>query len=434
MAENEANESALAPEVVSALWREAETLREPMVAFARRLIQTPSLPGEEAGVASLVAAEMQRLGYDEVRVDEAGNVIGYIRASYPESAERPCRSVMFNTHMDHVDVGDQIRWPHPPYEAVVLEGEIWGRGASDLKGPLACQVYAGALLLRMRNAELGMRNDDLGGIPQFNDVYVAGVVQEEVGGLGSSVLTDHLRTDYAVVGEPSQNRLALGHRGRLEVHVTITGKSVHASVPQAGANPLYSMARFLLSVEQMKFEPDPDHPALGPTTVAPTLFSTDQTSANVVPGECVVVLDVRNTPADTPEVVLQRVRELLDAALEGGDERSGGSVAEIKPVTLTSYTGVTRSFSNAAAPFGISPASQLVSSARSTLNSALKREVPTQMWRFATDAGHLVAKGIEVIGFGPGYEDVIHTVDERISIDMMVEGMVANAALALGLR
>ena len=194
----------LPPEAADTLWSTAEEMREPMVAFARRLIQTPSLPGEEGEVAHLVAREMEALGYDEVRVDEAGNVIGRIRPTAPLGAggqglgnwtrtqtptpdpqpltprEAKRRSIMFNTHMDHVDVGDLLRWPHPPYAATVLDGEIWGRGASDLKGPLAAQVYAGALL---KKTSLSLAND----------VYVVGVVQEEIGGLGSMVLAENTR-------------------------------------------------------------------------------------------------------------------------------------------------------------------------------------------------------------------------------------------------
>jgi acetylornithine deacetylase/succinyl-diaminopimelate desuccinylase-like protein len=67
------------------------------------------------------------------------------------------------------------------------------------------------------------------------------------------------------------------------------------------------------------------------------------------------------------------------------------------------------------------------------LDQALHRKVDTQLWRFATDAGHFAAHGMQVIGFGPGYEEVIHTVNERISIPLMTEAMVGNAALALGL-
>lgn len=401
-------------ELVEALWKEADSLREPMVDFTRRLVQTPSLPGQEAEVATLVAQEMRELGYDEVSIDEAGNVIGRLRPT--TSGDTGGKRIMFNTHMDHVDVGDESKWPYPPYAAVVHNGEIWGRGTSDLKGSLACHIYMGALLKRL-------------GVPRTNDIYVTGVVLEELGGLGSSVLADHLPVDYIVVGEPSENRLALGHRGRYEVHVTVTGKSVHASVPNSGINPLYSIAPFLIEVEKMQFTTDPRYLALGPTSVAPTLFSTDQSSPNVVPGECHLVLDVRNTPADTPDLLLERVQPMLEGALHSGAKGE----AHVPPVSLTSYTGLSRTFSGHGA-FALAPDDLLVLQCRALLDAAMKREVPTQMWRFATDAGHFIERGMKVIGYGPGYEDVIHTVEERISIDMMVEGLVGNAALAIGLR
>ena len=404
----------ISEELVQALWREAEKLREPMVAFTQRLVQTRSLPGQEADVAKIVADEMRQLGYDEVHTDEAGNVVGRLAPS--SSSRDGSKRIMFNTHMDHVDVGDESKWPYPPYAGVVRDGEIWGRGTSDLKGSLACHIYMGALLKCV-------------GIPLQNDIYVVGVVLEELGGLGSMVLSDRLPVDYVIIGEPSENRLALGHRGRYEVHVTVTGKSVHASVPKEGINPLYSMARFLGEVERMEFESDARYTALGPTSIAPTLFSTDQSSPNVLPGECYMVLDVRNTPADVPELLLERIEPLLRGALVGG----ATGAAHVPPVSLTSYTGLTRTFSGHGA-FALAPDSSLVLQCRSLLDTAMRREVPVQMWRFATDAGHFIERGMQVIGYGPGYESVIHTVEERISIDMMVAGMVGNAALAIGLR
>ncbi len=189
------------------------------------------------------------------------------------------------------------------------------------------------------------------------------------------------------------------------------------------------MSRFLLSLETLTFQPDQQHPALGPTSVAPTLFSTDQSSPNVVPGECKVVLDIRNTPGDKPEAILERVKGILESALT--DAATGK--ADIPPITMTSYTGLTKTYHIPAVPFGIAEDSPLVQRANDLLNQALRRKVETQLWRFATDAGHFVANGMQVIGFGPGYEEVIHTVNERISIPLMTEAMVANAALALGL-
>jgi succinyl-diaminopimelate desuccinylase len=183
---------------IDLLRQRAETLREPMVEFTRRLVAIPSLPGEEGQVAETVANEMRALGYDEVYIDPTGNVIGLIRAT----ALTASGSIMFNTHMDQVDVGDPGRWPYPPFAGTVVDGEIWGRGTSDLKGSLACHVYAGALLKASR-------------VPLPNDVYVTGVVQEEIGGHGAAMLADELHTDVVVVGEPSANRLALGHRGKI---------------------------------------------------------------------------------------------------------------------------------------------------------------------------------------------------------------------------
>src|SRR5438067_4176874 len=104
-----------------------------MVEFARRLVSVPSLSGQEGDVAQMVADEMQRLGYDKVWVDQTGNVIGLIRATV-DSGERPKRSIMFNTHMDQVDVGDPAVWPYPPFAGDIEDGHIWGRGTSDLKG------------------------------------------------------------------------------------------------------------------------------------------------------------------------------------------------------------------------------------------------------------------------------------------------------------
>ncbi len=417
MTQSPQSANALTPQLVDRLWQEAQALREPMVAFATRLIQTPSLPGAEADVATLVVKEMHALGYDMVEVDEAGNVIGTIRASPRRPAtEGPAhRRIMFNTHMDHVDPGDPARWPYPPYSGVVHNDQIWGRGASDLKGALAAQVYAGAVLKRL-------------GLPIPGEIYVACVVLEELGGLGSAVLAERLPVDYVILGEPSSNHLALGHRGRIEIAVTITGKSVHASVPETGVNPLYSMSNFLLALKDLKFEADPAHPDLGPTTIAPTLVATDQTSPNVVPGECRLTLDVRNSPADEPQAILSRVEELLQASLEPG----ATGRATIPPFTLTSYTGLSRTLSGHGA-YGVPPDSPPALLARSILSTALRREVPAKMWRFATDAGYFVQKGATVLGFGPGYEQVIHTVEEHISIPMMVEAVVGCAALALAL-
>jgi acetylornithine deacetylase/succinyl-diaminopimelate desuccinylase-like protein len=130
------------------------------VDFLQQMIRTLSLPGHEGELASLVANEMRDLDYDEVRIDEVGNVLGRIegRGQAPD--------LMFNTHLDHVDVGDPAAWPHPPFGGEIHDDKVWGRGAVDIKGPMAAQVVGVARLLR--------------GERPPGDVWVTAVVQEEV--------------------------------------------------------------------------------------------------------------------------------------------------------------------------------------------------------------------------------------------------------------
>ena len=178
----------------SELWSAVETERDALVAFAQELIRTESLSGQEGKVAALLRSRMERLGYDRVRVDEAGNVIGLIQG-------RGGPPVMLNGHMDHVDGGDPALWPHPPFGGEIHDGEIWGRAAVDMKGALAAMVYAGGMLKRLEVRVPG-------------DLYVAGVVQEEVGGLGSRHLARAVPVERAIIGEASANQLRRGHRGR----------------------------------------------------------------------------------------------------------------------------------------------------------------------------------------------------------------------------
>ena len=109
--------------------------------------------------------------------------------------------------------GDPARWPHPPYEGVLEGGRIWGRGAVDIKGPLAAQVIAGARLLRDERPP--------------GDVWVTCTVQEEIGGAGARFLTREPPARLVVVGEPSRGQVRRGHRGRYELLVHVRGASVH---------------------------------------------------------------------------------------------------------------------------------------------------------------------------------------------------------------
>ena len=102
------------------------------IAFAQDLIRIPSLPGEEGELTARVVAEMEALGYDEVYTDDLGNAIGVVRGG---AGAR----VMLSAHLDMVAAGDHDEWEYPPFGGVIADGCLHGRGAMDIKGPLALQ-------------------------------------------------------------------------------------------------------------------------------------------------------------------------------------------------------------------------------------------------------------------------------------------------------
>ncbi len=382
---------------------------DPMISFVQRMVQTPSLPGEEGAVAALVRGEMESLGYDEVWTDDWGNVVGLLRGAGAG------RSVMFNGHLDHVDPGQADEWRYPPYAGELHDGRLWGRAVADMKGPLAGMVYAVGLL-----AKEGLR-------PPGN-LYVAAVVQEEVGGLGTQKLTQTLCTDLAVVGEATSNHLARGHRGRIELVVRAQGRSVHASVPEQGVNPHYVLACFLQGLEGLPLVRDQ---VFGSSTVAPTLYFTDQRSSNVLPGEARLHLDWRNVPGEGPEQVLAQLQPLLESCLSEVKGSEGQVMVHTRD--LRAYTGRTATFPDVFPSFGLPADDPLVRRGRGILERALSRALEVIIWRFATDGGHLMAAGVPTIGFGPAEARELHTVGESVSVSMLEEGLVGYTALALQL-
>jgi acetylornithine deacetylase/succinyl-diaminopimelate desuccinylase-like protein len=183
------------------------------LSFAQDLIRIPGLPGAEGDVAERVLREMEDLQFDEVwrtRSARFARVNG--RGSAP--------AVMLNCHLDAVDIGERASWEYDPYAGIVADGFLHGRGAMDIKGPLALQTHAAAWFLRQR----------LDG-----DVIVAHTVLEERGGWGMSYLLQQgrIRPGAVLIGEATNGDLCVGHRGRAEVIVELRGAG--GSRQRAGA-------------------------------------------------------------------------------------------------------------------------------------------------------------------------------------------------------
>ncbi len=376
-----------------------------VVGFLQRLVQVPSRTGNEEQVAALVARELRTLGIDS-RVDGCGNIIGRV----PGAAGR---SVMLHAHLDIVDPGDAHRWKYPPFSGELADGHVWGRGSVDDKGCVAAQVYALGLLREL-------------GLTPPGDVLVAAVVGEEIGGLGTRHLAAEAPPDLAIVGEPSNNTLRRGHRGRFEFVVTFSGRSAHASTPQLGSNPSFALSRFLLALREAPMARNTD---FGDTTAVPTLLYVDQTSSNVIPAATSVHLDWRNAPGETLAQARAVVERIAEASLEPG------ITVDVNVATrlVSSYTGISETIEHAVTPFWIAADDRRLLAAQAALNSALGRQVPVDIWPFFTDGGFLHAAGVPCIGFGPGDPAMAHVLDERMPVSQLLEATAGYMALALTL-
>lgn len=375
--------------------------RDDCVAFAQRLIRTSSMSGEEAAVAAVVTEELERLGYDEVWGDAAGNVFGRIYGR-----DRGLPALVLNTHLDHVDPGDPSLWPAPPFAAEIRDGRLIGRGACDIKGPMAVQVHSAAVLRRA------------GDRPR-RDVVFCGVVQEETGGAGAIHWVEHL--DYPVglviLGEPSSNTLALGHRGIFQIWLTFYGRSAHASAPERADNPNYALAAFLTQLEAAAAEL-PVHPVLGPTSVSPTIVQVDTTSGNVTPAWTRVLLDFRTSSenANSLRAFIDRLVGAHDHTLTYDEDEGIVSL----PLTDSDEPIV---------GFFTPPDSPLVQRVRAALGRGMGREPALTHYRFATDGRHMAPHGIPVLGYAPGDEQMAHTAGESIAIDQMLESLQGHVQL-----
>ncbi len=379
--------------------------QEQLVAFAQALVRIPSLSGQEAAVAQRLAEEMEALGFDAVWQDAMGNIIGRIG-----SGERPV--LVFNGHMDTVGISDPAAWQYDPFGGELVDGKLFGRGAVDMKGPLAAMVY-GAMLFQRRATGEGT-------------LYVVGVVQEEPHeGKAMEVLLreNHLQPDYVLLGEPSDLQVKRGHRGRLEIRVVTYGRACHASNPAMGENALYAAARLIFGIELLGTQL-PDDAVLGRGTIAVTHLETFAASRNAIPDRVEMVIDRRLTLGETEVKALAEIQSLIQKE----EINAEVFVPEYEMISYTQYRVRGREYY----PAWLLPEDhpflrRVVRGVERALG--IRPEVNT--WAFSTDGVYTMGEaGIPTVGFGPGQEVQAHTANEHIAVRDLVRAAQAYAAIA----
>jgi putative selenium metabolism hydrolase len=382
----------------------ARAVEAEIVAFLRDLIAIPAESGQEGPVAARVRQEMERVGFDEVRVDPMGNVLGRIGSGR--------KVIMMDSHLDTVGVGDRREWAWDPYQGKVEDGYVYGRGACDQRAGIACLVYAGCII-----KELALTGD--------YTFYAVGSVQEEdCDGLPWLYILreDKIAADCVVLTEPTNLRVYRGHRGRMEIELHLRGVSCHASAPERGDNAVYKMARLVAEVEKLNLRLRSD-PFLGRGSVAVTEIRSLSPSLCAVPSACSIHLDRRLTAGDTKESALAEVK-----ALPGAEEAE----IEVLQYDRPSYTGLVYPMEKYYPTWLLAEDHPLVRAGVSTFETVFGRAPVVDKWTFSTNGvGSMGVMGVPTIGFGPGEEELAHSVRERVPIAHLVSATQFYAAFPL---
>jgi putative selenium metabolism hydrolase len=369
---------------------------ERAIAFAQDLIRIPGLPGQEGEVAARVLAENKELGFDDAWTDDVGNVFGRVKGKASGS------TLVLSCHLDVVDVGDVSSWEHGPFSGDVADGFLHGRGAMDIKGPLALQTYAAAQFLEHR---------------PDGDIIVAHTVQEERGGWGMEFLLQagDVKPDVVLIGEATAGDICVGHRGRAELIVEIQGVAGHASAPERARNPIEALPSVLPLLQEFAATRQRSAPLLGSATMAPTALETLPRSRNVIPDRVRIVLDWRVIPGSTADELRSEVEAFLRERLnlpEGWSYRVEYSVE-----AQQTWTGKTRDRRMFTPGFLMKEDHAVVQTAVKVISETTGRTPQLRPWAFATDGGHSCGvHGIPTIGFAPGEERYAHTNRERLEL------------------
>lgn len=385
----------------------AEKHRVAVTALLGDLVRTPSLSGDEENVIRRLAEEMTSLNYDEVIIDEFGSVIGRI-------GNGPVK-IVYDSHVDTVDIGSRSEWSHNPFEPVILPdaggGVMWGRGASDNKAGIASMIHGAAIY---RDCAL---TEDV-------TLYVVGSVQEEhCDGLAlEHVLTHSLSTpDVVVLGEATDCNVYRGQRGRIEALVRVRGSSCHASAPHRGVNPVYGLNGVIADIQALNNDFLTDD-FLGQGTVALTKIECETPSLNAVPSTATLYIDRRLTLGESPEAAIEQVRQLPSVLAVNGE-------VELLQYERTSFTGKTLGMDKAFNTWLLPEGHYAVQAGLQAASTALSRRPQVGHWVFSTNGVASMGKlGIPTIGFGPGDEVHAHTVHDQCPLDDLVQAMAWYSA------
>lgn len=388
--------------------------RENIIQFLQEICAIPSMDSLIGPVGERIQAEMRKLHYDEVRFDKMGNTLGRI-------GNGP-KVIVYDSHIDTVGVGDRDSWGWDPFQGKIEDGRLYARGACDEKGSTPGMVYGLALA-----RDLGLLKD--------YTVYYFGNMEEWCDGIGPNAFVEadpKVKPDFVVIGEPTMMNVYRGHKGRIELKITASGRSAHAAVHFLGDNAVYKMISIINLIREldrrMRFGMGA-HPILGHPSIAITNVEARTNSLNAVPDQFTIYIDRRITISESHDEVINLIKGLIPDYLQNE------IIVEELYYDTPSYTGFKFPLPKYFPSWLLEDSHPLAQAGLSTIKTLWGEDRPLGTWDFSTNGIYWAGKaGIPSIGFGPGDEKTAHTFNENVPLDEVVDATAFYALLPSILR
>lgn len=345
----------------------------------------PSLvPGGagEAEIAERVARELRDIGMDVEKSEAAPgrpNVVGVLEGR----ARGP--ALMFCGHMDTVGVEGM----EAPFDPVERDGRLYGRGAQDMKGGVAAMIGAARAVAASGGLDAGR-------------LIVAAVVDEEYASVGADALVKNWMADAAVVTEPTDLVVAVGHKGFSWIEVVTEGRAAHGSRPREGRDAILMMGRFLARLEALdrSLQARPAHPVLGTASLHASMIEGGR-ELSTYPDRCVMRMERRTVCGEPADAALGEVEEILEA-LRSEDPEFMASAR----------------FLFGRLPYETPHEHQLPDVLQSSMKTTGRSSGRAGM-TYWTDAAVLGQAGIPSVIFGPGGAG-LHGLEEHVRVDEVI--------------
>jgi succinyl-diaminopimelate desuccinylase len=362
-----------------------------LVKFCQEIVRIKSVnpPGDELQAAEYVASAFKKIGL-EVEVIKHSPSRASVLARLKSSRKKP--ALLYNGHLDTVPVGSE-KWIHEPFEGVLSEGKIWGRGTADMKGGLVALMVAAKALAEAR-------------VPLQGDLIIAATAGEETDSLGATALaarSDLGPVQAVVIPEPSYNDIYVAEKGAFWLELTTQGKTAHGSMPEMGRNAIRMMMTLISELGKMSFSYR-EHPLLGGFTHSINTIAGGM-KTNVVPDYCAVTVDMRTVPGQDHRAILKQVEDLIaDLSWRIPDFKASVRVTNDRPPVETSPDEpVVRSFVDTVAEV------------------AGEKPVPKGVCYYTDAVAFVPVLKAPMIICGPGDAKLAHQSNEHVEISKLVQ-------------